>query len=148
VVLVVFIIVPSGNQDVTKEELQGEVNEWIDQLAESNDWNGNLVDAPVEDYPPDAAVRAIPRGWRVAQTRYDSLATVYNISRGGESAYLFCIRPKGKVSGLPKVPPMGPQWTTGGVAIGAWQRPGMVYVLVVDGNKRDYRSFFGPRTII
>ncbi len=148
IVLVCLSLFLRGHPDVTREQISIDVNEWIDEVVVADDWNGDLSEAPLQHYPPDAAVRANAKQWRVAQTRYDSRATVYDISRRGTSAYLFCISTKGKVIGLPNAPPMAPLRTTGGVTVGAWQRPGMVYVLVVDGDKRDYRSFFGPRTII
>lgn len=138
----------TGSPDVTPEQLPIDVNEWINEVVVANDWNGDFSEAPVQDYPPDPAVRADVKQWRVAQTRYDSQATVYDISRGQGYAYLFCIRAKGNVIGLPKVPPVDPQWTTGGVAIGVWQRAGMVYVLVVERRKQQYQSFIGPSMII
>jgi hypothetical protein len=142
VVLVVFLLVPSGRRDIT-EGLPGEVNAWIDEVAQSNDWNSDFEEAPVQLYP---AIRAAPHRWRVAATRYDSQATVYDVSRpGGASAYLFCLRTKG--GGLPNVPPWNPQWTTGGVAIGAWQGTGIVYVLAVKGGKEQYQSYIGPPDI-
>jgi hypothetical protein len=143
VVLVVFLLVPSGSRGITEEELPREVSEWIGEVAESNDWNSDFEEAPVQHYPP---IRPIPHRWRVVATRYDSQATVYDVSRpGGAPAYLFCIRTKGRVVGLRDVPPWDPQWTTGGVAIGAWQGTGIVYVLAVKGREEDYQSYIGPR---
>ena len=65
---------------------------------------------------------------------------------GGE-AVLLVARLQGE--GLPSAPPASPQSATGGRAIAYWQSGSMVYVLVVPGNARNYRSYVrsAPSTV-
>lgn len=145
VLLMCFFLFRPASRDIVIKDLPREVNEWIEEAPDWTDWNADLAEAPVDDYPRDARFRASPRRWRVAGTRYDSRTIVYDISRPGDGfAYVFCIHTKGRAVPLPTVPPSNPRWTTGGVAIGAWQRNGMTYIVAVQGGKQRYREFVGP----
>lgn len=138
---------PSDPEIVIENQLPDDVQEWIDQAPEWTDWTDwseSLSEAPAEDYPDDAELRADPKQWRFAETRYDSRTIVYDISRPGQKAYVFRIRAKGGTLPFPTAVPATPRWTTGGVAIGAWQRNGMLYVLAVEGGRAEYRKYVGP----
>jgi len=147
VAVVCFVLFRSGDQDIAiEEQLQSDVHEWMMQACDWTDWSADPAEAPAEVCPNDPVLRADPKQWRVAETRYDSRTIIYDISRPGQhdSAYLFCIRAKGGTPAFPATMPTTPRWTTGGVAIGAWQRKGMLYVLAVKGGKAEYRKYVGP----
>ena len=142
IALVCFLFGGLGNGDVLLvEELPGEVEQWVNEAAPSTGWSEDLAEA-AHPYPRHAAINAFPHRWRVARTRYDSQASLYDVTPGRPKrfAYVFCIRTR-TTSALPSSPPRVPDSETGGVAIGAWQRDGMVYVLVVKGGRKRYQDF-------
>jgi len=147
IVMVCVALLRPGSQEIVSGELPDELKEWIWATAPASDWSGNVREAPVRDNTHDAAIRGAALRWCIAKTRYDSETVVYDVSRpgGGRSAYVFCIRTGGRSVALPNVLP--PQWTTGGVAVGAWLRGGMLYVLAVKGGEREYQNYVGPQVI-
>lgn len=142
-VAVVFaVLFPWGNREILPEELRAEVTRWIDEESQSADWREDVTEAAPLEYPDDAEISGLtPNGWCVIGTRYDSQTIVYDVSRRGERAYLFCFRTNGRSVALPNTIPLSPRWTTGGVDIGAWQRNGMMYVLAVEGGRQQYQRY-------
>jgi hypothetical protein len=123
------------------ETLPAEVVQWINDLGRSP-WNDDVAQAPFGEYPLDPAVQVAPRRWKRWTTRYDAQAVVYELSSAGQGlAVAFCIRTGRAPSALPTVPGVACLSNTGGMAIGAWQRDGMVYILAVQGGARRYRAF-------
>ena len=58
---------------------------------------------------------------------------------GSRKAMLFVA--KMSLPGLPAMPPIKPQSSTGGRSLGVWQSRGLVYFLVVEGDDQLYRTF-------
>ena len=62
--------------------------------------------------------------------------------QGGSFATLYVVN--SKLSCLSGVPPRNARGNTGGVLTSAWQDGDLLYVLVVRGDRRSYRSFLAP----
>jgi hypothetical protein len=90
--------------------------------------------------------RQIPR--RAGATRrgvsdfLDREAVAYDLRYRRVKATLYVVQ--ATVDGLPNSPPMRPDATTGGYAVGSWQDGDLLYVLVVSGSEREYRRFVEP----
>jgi hypothetical protein len=125
-----------------------EVLLWTDEIQEA-EWNGDVSADALRAYPLDRAIRALPRRWCWLTTRYDARTLAYDVAPPGrEFAYVFCMRARRPSAELPTAPPATPFSTTGGVAIGAWQSPELVYVLAVQGGQRRYQSFLNTGLLI
>lgn len=151
IILACFFLLRPDDREITIGKLHSEVSEWIVEVAPSTDWNLDLGEVPAKYIPRDPALLAIPQQWCFTETSHDRRTIVYGVSRPGEkevSAYVFCIHTKGRDITLPNVLPLAPQWTTGRVSIGAWQRNGMVYILAVQGGEQQYRSYIRRMEII
>jgi hypothetical protein len=108
---------------------------WMQQLGP---WQ-SIQRAP-HDFPVPSAVVASPTAWQRVGNVASGRGVAYQLSnaRAG-AAMLFVV--KLSVAGSPPAPPVSPQSTTGGKAIGYWQIGGLLYVLVVEGDERSYREF-------
>jgi hypothetical protein len=85
------------------------------------------------------AITAKAIGWqRIGQIGHVR-GIAYKLAHATGTARLFVVRLS--KAGVPGSPPPAPQSTTGGKSIGYWHTGGLVYVLVVDGNVRNYRAF-------
>jgi hypothetical protein len=99
---------------------------------------------PLETVPAGFGVPggvAVPaQSWQAVNRIVGHPAVAFNLSRPGvKRAVLFVV--KMASSQLPGSPPGTPaSTTTGGQTIAAWQNAGFVYVLVVEGDERDYRQ--------
>ena len=143
VAAVCFLFGGFGNGDgPLPTELPGEVEQWVREREQWTDWSENLAQA-AHPYPQKDLIRGVPIRWRVVRTRYDSRAILYDITppTGQGFAYVICIR--ARTTALPPLPPRFPISQTGGIAIGAWQSGGMVYVLAVKGGQARYQNFVG-----
>lgn len=83
---------------------------------------------------------AVPaQSWQAVNRIVGHPAIAFNLSRPGVTrAVLFVVKMASPQ--LPGSPPGTPSsTTTGGQTIAAWQNAGFVYVLVVEGDERDYR---------
>jgi hypothetical protein len=91
--------------------------------------------------------RQLPR--RAGATRrgvsdfLDRDGVAYDLRYRRIKATLYVVR--ATVDGLPTSPPMRPDATTGGYAVGSWQEGDLLYVLVVSGSEREYRRFVEPQ---
>lgn len=123
------------------ESFVQEVMDWTSQ-AEQLNWTTDFSAAHLQQYPFDPALRYGPREWAEIATKYDSRTVIYDLTpRSSSPATLFCMRVSSPEPTLGSVPPLTPFSTTGGISIGMWQRGGVVYVLVVNGNEERYRTF-------
>jgi hypothetical protein len=73
----------------------------------------------------------------------DRDAVAYDLRYRRIKATLYVVQ--ATVEGLPNSPPMRPDATTGGYAVGSWQEGDLLYVLVVSGSEREYRRFVEPQ---
>jgi hypothetical protein len=73
----------------------------------------------------------------------DYPAVAYDLRYRKLRATVYVVR--AVVDGLPDAPPLRPDATTGGSAVGAWQEGELLYVLVVAGGEREYRRFVEPQ---
>lgn len=109
---------------------------WQQELAV----NWQAMDGAPRDLVVPSSITASPVGWQRVRYFANGGGVAYKLIRGkARQAMLFVV--KLSAHGLPGTLPAAPQSTTGGVAIGYWQSGGRIYVLIVEGDERSYRSF-------
>jgi hypothetical protein len=86
-----------------------------------------------------AAVAVPAQSWQAVHRIVGRPAVAFDLAGpGAKRAVLFVV--KSSSPNLPGSPPATPSsTTTGGQTIAAWQNSGFVYVLVVEGDEREYR---------
>jgi hypothetical protein len=124
--------------------LQSEPDTSVESLADmwlaELDANWVAMNQAPRNYVVPAAITAEATGWQRIPSVNRSLGVVYRLENPQAAiARLFVVRLA--KAGLPSSPPVKPQWTTGGRSIGYWQTGELTFVLVVEGNEDDYRSF-------
>ena len=123
-------------QPRTSSPVEKIADEWMQQLGPA--WQ-SIQRAP-HDFPVSSAVVASPTAWQRVGNVATGRGVAYQLRNAQAlAATLFVV--KLSVAGLPPSPPVSPQSTTGGKAIGYWQFGGLLYVLVVEGDERSYREF-------
>ncbi len=128
-----------GRADMPLEEI---AETWRQQLGPA--WH-DAQHAP-GDFAVPPAILARPAGWQWIVTHGSGRGVAYELQdRTGAKAVLYVVRLSRPE--LPTAPPLGPQMTTGGKAVGYWQSAGRVYVLVVPGDDRSYRSFINSSPV-
>jgi hypothetical protein len=116
----------------------------VEMLADS--WRRELVPtwqkmnrAPLDFAIPDG-ITASAEGWQRVGNLKSGRGVAYRLVRDNAvRATLFVVKMSG--AALPETPPLAPQSTTGGKSVGYWRRGMLVYVLVVEGDDRSYRTF-------
>jgi len=103
----------------------------------------SLSQEVLASHPPSDDVRhPADMRWRKVAGFLGREAVAYEmVAEGGSRATLFVLRCSRPIAGLAASPPDRPQRATGGKAMAAWQTGEMLYVLVVAGGERAYRSF-------
>ena len=123
-------------QPVDESSLESMAGQWLAELnAAEPDWQA-MSSAPASLQVPDAIAGAAA-SWRRLKSDRALVCRIENPQAG--SAVLFVTRLS--VDNLPTSPPGVPQSTTGGQAIAYWKSGPLVYILVVPGNARSYRTF-------
>jgi hypothetical protein len=123
-------------------ELIGEAPNWVAALDET--WNDNVSAAP-QDYPFGTYLAVKADGWQTCRTTLDDdsiayrLSSPYNVEK---PAVLFVTAHPHRVKDVTPTPPVNPLGNTAGKASGLWQEDDRLYVLVVPGSARQYRSCF------
>lgn len=131
-----YRIVSGRTSPVSQESLAAKANQWFQQSGPAPEWSATKF--PIQQYPFDHVVLVTPKKWR----HLDSTTIAYDLTEsGGQRALLFVQRTSRphNVRNLPFTK-LG---SSGGLAVGAWQRKDFVYVLVVvdDGGKPLNRFF-------
>lgn len=102
-----------------------------------------LTAAAPQQFPIDARLaRAHIRGWReMARGFLDLPAVAYTLTNNrGVGATLYVVNPGSRsLANIATAP--RPLVSTGGLTIGVWQNGGQLYVLVVSGGTREFRSY-------
>lgn len=130
------------------EAIVGEVRAWTESTEQAQ-WNEDLQSVQLSDYPLDASLRGLALRWATIPTAYDPTAVVYDLAEPGqELAFLFCLRVGDRLLGGSSMPPLTPDATSGGLAIGVWQQGPIVYALSVQGGERRYRAFVGSEPLV
>jgi hypothetical protein len=113
---------------------------WSRELAaDSPDWAP--LEQPQADFPPSKTLRGVVRRWVDIRDRAGRPGVAYElVGHDGRRATLFAVRHAERIA--PSAPPQAPNSTTLGLMIGLWQEGDVVYLLVVDGDDRDYRGWF------
>ncbi len=99
---------------------------------------------PPASYPFSRDVLHVPgTRWRKIEGFLGRSGIAYDLlGQGGSLATLYVV--DRKLSCLSGVPPRNARRNTGGVLTSAWQDGDLLYVLVVRGSQRNYRSFLAP----
>jgi hypothetical protein len=130
-------------QPQTDDPLEALAAQWLrDVESRGSAWRG-VAQAVPRGLKVPPAVSASPTSWQPIAGG-NGVAYKLEHAKAG-SAMLYVVRMSR--AGLPSAPPAEPQLTTGGKAIGYWQAGGVIYVLVVPGDQRSYRSFVGSAPI-
>jgi hypothetical protein len=123
---------PSGTDVPLEEIAQG----WSDELGA--DWQD--IERSPREFAVPAAVLASPTAWQWIGSHAAGGGVAYRLQdKNGRQAMLFVVRMSRP--GLPSAAPVDPQSNTAGKAVGYWQSGQLVYVLVVPGDERNYRTF-------
>ncbi|HJT31002.1 MAG TPA: hypothetical protein VJ783_02965 [Pirellulales bacterium] len=102
-----------------------------------------LTTAAPPQFPVDARLaRAHIRGWReMARGFLDLPAIAYTLTNNrGVGATLYVVNPRSRSLASIATTPHSVA-STGGLTIGVWQNGGQLYVLVVAGGTREFRSY-------
>ena len=143
-VAVAVVIYNLPRQPVSLDELVEQTNGWIDKIQhdawQTADTEGELAARPLEP-----SIRVGFERWQRIETDLDSRAVVYDLaSPGGRLALAFTIRTSLQYN-VPPVLTTSPGSTTGGFSIGACQRDGVLFILVVEGEAERYEEFVRSR---
>ncbi len=139
-VAVSFVLWPRP-PELTADQLLSHGGEWAKQLwKQPTNWTPLATgQREVPDYPFAAPIVVSPSRWADVARLSESNAVAYDLTTGGgQRAILFVIR-DAEIECNP-TPPINPQSSTEGLMIGCWRAQGVVYVLVVDGDERSYKS--------
>ncbi len=139
VITAAILIQPSG--DIPAEHLFQECLEWQQSIT-AHPFSQEMKPAPSRRYPVDGAIVVAPSGWQSLKTRYDAQAVVYDLrSHSGQSfAALVVIRTNARFA-VSQVMQSEPASTTRGISIGACQKGGRLYILMIEGNKKRFQRF-------
>jgi hypothetical protein len=108
---------------------------WLSSL--SADWK--KMDGAPRDFMLPVSLTVAPIGWQ----RFSSggaRGVAFKLARANVGNALLMVAKLSRPS-APTLPPPHPQSTTGGKSIGYWRSGQLLYVLVVEGSEREYRSF-------
>lgn len=125
---------------LTAESVQALAAELREFAAGEFAWQEDLTSAPRSTYPVESSLRVLPWRWQRMATSLDAQAVVYDLSHTRRKTLLIVMQANVTSDELTTRPPSIPQSTTGGVCVGMWQRDGLVYALVVEGNEPWYRG--------
>jgi len=122
---------------ITNEELASMADKWFTQSGPAAKWM-SPASAPAQ-FPVDRAITVRPSKW----SQLDAKTVVYDLTRqGGQRALLFVLSTNqpNTLKGFPytKLP------VTGGLAMGAWNRGDVIYVLVVVEDGQRIEHFVKP----
>jgi hypothetical protein len=121
------------------EKLLDQSSQWYEQLRTNPTWQPLSPREAIRDFPVADEIRRQPRHWADVSALVGQAACAYDLSAAdGQRATLFVISGGGQIAG--SASPFKPGSSTGGLMIGCWQTGELVYVLVVEGDERAYRS--------
>jgi len=117
--------------------LEAMAEDWLQEIdAHPGAWRS--MRQPPRSFAIPSVVSAAPQSWQPID-KYATGVAYKLVHEAAGTAMLYVARLSRP--NLPAAPPTDPQFTSGGKAIGYWQSGGVIYVLVVPGDKRDYRMF-------
>ena len=97
--------------------------------------------SPPSEFPFSKALRPL-RGirWRAVKNFMGESGIAFDLpTQGGARATLYAVNLSAK--SIAKSPSLKPSFTTGGCCTTAWQENGLLYVLVVRGNRQSYQQY-------
>jgi hypothetical protein len=125
--------VMSPPRPLSNDELAAAATSWFDLSGPQTGWQ-SLDKAPLAQYPLSRGLKFGPTRW----ARLDETTVVYELTRPGrQRALLFVKVGQRPLPGITKTFPLQRLGSSGGLALGAWQRGSVVYVLsVIEGDQR------------
>jgi hypothetical protein len=131
---------------VPLETLAHRALRWVDQLL-TQPWKSLDENGPeglVPGYPLEPSLRAGPLRFQQFGDERDTVVAYDLAAPGQPIAAQFTIRTSREYD-VPGVMMSKPLWSSGPYCIGACQRDGVLYVLVVEGDAGRFRQFVQPR---
>lgn len=122
-------------QSFTKAQLARMAEGWYDQALPAAGWAGSVSKKTLTAYPIDPAIRVPARNERTMHLQGAASGVAYDLTPSGKDrAILFVLRTPDRFDVAPiAYTTLRP---TGGVAMAAWQKGELLYVLVVDERDR------------
>jgi hypothetical protein len=118
---------------VSREELAEDLQQWLADpgLRTSDGWSTSLDSRVVAEHSIDPAIQIPAARWRMLDNPRGGELVVYELkNRAGKTGYLFVSRTP-RTYGVPTLPME--KWSLSGTrAAAAWQRSGLLFVLVVE----------------
>ncbi len=131
------VAIMPGKVDV--DTLLQQVRDWVIDVR-GQSWNQDLDSAPIDSYPLDSSILVQPTGWQEFRTPYDGKAVAYDLrtNAGQPFAALIVVKTTAEFDVQSHLP-MTPHSDTGQLCIGACQKNGYLYILIIEGNQRTYQ---------
>lgn len=142
VLVAVFLNAPKPDR-VSTEEVLNKAIAFFDNDARESGLPLGFGHVPPAGYPlsPALPTRTCQVRWRWVDGFLDLRGVAYDFKApGGISATVYVV--KRPLLGLGSSPPAVPMLATGRRATAVWQEGDLVYVLVVEGESREYERFF------
>jgi hypothetical protein len=125
------------------DSLESRADRWLVEIEGSPAGWHNMASAP-RAFPISDAVTASAVSWRQLGRSISDRCIAYKLTHASAGqGLLFVI----KLSADSAPFPTSPQSTSGGKTIGYWRSGTLVYVLVVEGNERNYRAFLNSAAV-
>jgi len=143
-----FLFWPTKPEALTAAQVHQQGEQWYDQLRGSDPttWH-KMDDVAWHALKPSDRIAPRPRRWQWLPDRVGSgIAYDLTPASSNKRVFLFVVERSTSVADLPFVPPGEPNTnSTEGHCLAAWQSKGVVYVLVVEGSRRQYRHIIVTR---
>jgi hypothetical protein len=151
-IVLVVASLPSG-PEVNKDNLADLAREFF-EAEQAEKAGGQAVEAepPPSRYPLSRSILVANNlRWRRVTGLLGGSGVAYDVTAAAAGPQvrgtLYVVPLPATLTGLGATPPTTPLATTAGVAIGAWQSKGLLYVLAVRGDAKQYRLFVRAESI-
>ncbi len=143
VAIAFYLARPDDN--LTAAQVAESALQWRESL---NPESWQTIQEPLDRYPVDRSLRFYVVGWQPLDALGDSDSVAYlaHLPQGQSNAYLLVLRTS-RGRALDPVPPRNPDATTGGFCVGVWKKDDCLYVLMVPGNRSEYRRLLKSQAI-
>lgn len=140
VVITAAILLPGSNR-ISSELLYEESLFWHQKIV-AKSFDAKMNSAPIDEYPLSDVVMVPPTGWQKIGTKYDSDAIVYDLrsNSGQATAALVVVRSDTRFA-VGRILSSDPGSTTRGISLGASQKDGLLYILIIEGSKKRFQRF-------
>ena len=130
--------------EVSQEEFKQKSFAWLD-TSRNGQWSADFRSAKLHEYPLQGVTTRPPQRFQIfdPDLQHTSEMIAYDFSRGRFEAYLFMAKTEYRMPGLQNIPPATSLPHTGPWHLAAWRNGPMLYVLVHNGNQRQFEELMG-----